>query len=705
MSAATSVFDRAFSPRRLVVYGATSRAGAMGTQILGRLIDGGFGGELILVSNRVQDIGGRNTVTSAQGSGPGLDHALIVLPAERVPEAIEDAARSGLAAATIFSSGFAEIGDEGLDLDKTLKSAISSSSMRVMGPNCLGFISVRDQVWASTLKIPGAFSGPVSIVGQSGSVSARLATGVAAGGTGLDLIVTIGNAMDVGPATLLQYLIDRETTRVVVLYLESLGPPEQMRSAIQKARAAGKEVVVLKSGRTEAGARTATSHTGVTATKDVFVDVLLREAGAIRADSVQEACDVSSLLARVGRLRGRVAIVAPSGGDCTLAADRCSELGIPLAVIREETQAVMRRAVPICAPANPIDPTTMAFRDAQFATLLDLAAGEPDVDYMIYLTSTTLVRPDGAANTLPGLINVARRGVPLVVGAPVSAESRAALRDAGIGLVEDSERVFNIVRRVLSLDEEGRPDRSGEAVGSPAPKPTLMGELQAIQTLGAAGVPVIETVAVRSLEELKAAAERLGYPLVLKGLASDVGHKSGLGLVKLNLQDWTTLSEAFADVSRKLTELSGEVVVQPAVSGVLAELLLGVVSDPVFGKHVTLGMGGVFTDFLRERVWARAPVTHEQASEMLDQLAIGPALKGARAGVHADAEGVVDALVQLSRWAIENDAEIAEVEINPLLVRQTDVVAVDALVSMTRPPRNRDAGTASVGPATLETVA
>jgi acetyl-CoA synthetase (ADP-forming) len=272
----------------------------------------------------------------------------------------------------------------------------------------------------------------------------------------------------------------------------------------------------------------------------------------------------------------------------------------------------------------------------------------------------------------------------------VSDESRAALREAGIGLIEDSERVFDIVRRVL---EPRAADTSvahhGEA---DAAKPRLMGELEALDTLRAAGLPMLETLTVNDPAGLKAVADRLGYPLVLKGLVPDVGHKSGLGLVKLDLHGWSSLSAAYEDVRAKIAAYPGaSVVVQPAARGGLAELLLGVVSDPEFGKHVTLGMGGVFTDFLSERAWAKAPVNREEASRMLDQLAIAPGLRGARKGVRACADGVIDALVSLSHWAVENDASVEEVEINPLIVRRDDVVGVDALIALRSAPETAKA--------------
>jgi acyl-CoA synthetase (NDP forming) len=252
------------------------------------------------------------------------------------------------------------------------------------------------------------------------------------------------------------------------------------------------------------------------------------------------------------------------------------------------------------------------------------------------------------------------------------------LNEADIGVVDDSDRVFQAVRYIL---ENPRP-REDEAERKSA-KPRLMDELEASQRLRAAGLPMIETIVIESRSALKGSAARLGYPLVLKGIAQGVAHKSGLGLVKLNLAGWDDLAAAYDDVAAKLASVpDAMIVVQPAVGSALAELLVGVVSDPVFGKHVTLGMGGVFTDFLRERVWARAPVNAEQAAGMLDGLSIGRGLKGERKGVRGCVQGVVDAVVRLSQWAAENDAEIEEVEINPLMVRRDDVVAVDALVSL-----------------------
>lgn len=680
------VLNPAFSPRGLAIYGASDRPGAMGGLLVSRILSRGFAGDFVLVSARQQKVSGHQTVTSARGAGV-VDHALIVVPAAAVPEALVDAAAAGARVATVFSSGFSEVGGEGVALEEAVRRTLRETGLRMIGPNCLGFINFRDNIAGSTLNLPLVQPGPVSIIGQSGSVSARLASGVWSTGTGLDLMVTIGNSLDLGPAAMVEYLTGRASTKVILLYLESLGDPEAIRAAIRRARAAGKEVVVLKSGRTEAGARTAASHTGATASKDVFVDLLLRDAGAVRAHSVREACDVSSLLARVGRLRGRALVVAPSGGDCTLAADRCSELDIPLAVIRDETQAAMKEMIPICASANPVDPTTTGMREGMFAPFMDLPSSEPDVDYLIFMTSTTLTRPEAYQNTLAGLYLVQGKGLPIVVGAPVSPESREALAKANIALVEDSERVFEIVRAVLDTTGEAERPRPEEPA-EPAPPPILMGELEALDALRDAGLPMIRTLVVEDDVALRVGAADLGYPLVLKGVLPGTGHKSGLGLVKLDLHDWPALLASFEDVSEKVAGTPGaRIVLQPAVRGALAELIVGVVSDPVFGKHVTLGMGGVFTDFLKERAWAKAPVDHARAAQMLDELAIGPGLKGARKGVYGCAEGVIDAVVRLSEWAVANDATVGDVEINPLMVRRDDVVGVDALVSLKSSPQ------------------
>jgi acyl-CoA synthetase (NDP forming) len=650
----------------------------MSSRIVKRLIEGGAGGKLALINSRPQVIEGLETLQSARDAAFPIDHALIAVPAAAVASVLEDASAAGARLATVLSSGFSEIGQAGSDLDMDLRRTAQHLGIRLIGPNCLGFVSFRDCVWASTMSFKDVDVGPVSVVGQSGSVATRLVNGLSAAGTGLDLAVTIGNSVDIGPPEILDYLVARASTKVVVFYLENIGQPDRMREAIENARATGKSVVVLKAGRTEAGAKSAASHTGATASKDVFVDLLLHEAGAIRVRSVREACDVAGLLAAVGPLNGRAAVVAPSGGDCTIAADSCAELGIPLAIISEEGQAAMRAAVPICAPQNPIDPTTMARGLGKFTELLEIAAAEKDVDYMVYLTSTTLMRPDAYAGTVESLKAAKAKGIPVIAGAPISPAARKALNEAGIGVVDDSDRVFRAVRYIL---ENPRPrDEKAEHKTS---KPHLMDELEASRRLRAAGLPMIETVVVENRSALKGVAARLGYPWVLKGIAQGVAHKSGLGLVKLDLSNLDELATAYDDVAAKVASVSGAtIVVQPAVGSALAELLVGVVSDPVFGKHVTLGMGGVFTDFLRERVWARAPVDAAQAASMLDRLSIGPGLKGQRKGVHGCVEGVIDAVVRLSRWAVENDAEIEEVEINPLLVRRDDVMAVDALVSL-----------------------
>lgn len=676
-----NLLDRAFNPRGIALYGATARQGAMGHQLAERLLGSGWSGTFVPVSTRRQDILGTESLLSATEVKAPVDHALIVVPAEAAAGAVRDAGAAGIPVATILAAGFAEIGEGGDELDREVRRAASEAGVRLMGPNCLGFVSFRDDIAASTLVFDRKLAGPVSVFGQSGSVSARLTNGLLDAGIGVDLVATIGNSIDLGPADLIAYLATRASTKVMVLYLENLDRPDEMRAAIAKARDAGKDVIILKSGRTEAGARSAASHTGATASNDLFVDVLLRDAGAIRVKTVREAIDVAGLLARVGRLKGRAAIVAPSGGDCTLAADRCSDFGIPLATISDEGQAAMREAVPICAPSNPIDPTTMAFHSGKLGTLLELVADETDVDYLVFLTSTTLVRPIARDMVVDVLKSVQDRGIPVIVGAPVAPEIRERLREIGIGLIEDSERVFDAVRVILDAPPEARAEKAEEE--HPAEKPVVMDELDALAELADAGLPMIPTETLASKDALRAAAERIGYPLVLKGLVPDTAHKTGLGLVKLDIQTWEQAEAAYDQLVASTASFPGaRIIVQQAVKGALAELIVGVVTDPVFGKHVTLGMGGVFTDFLKERAWMKAPVSREQAETMLDRLAIAPGLRGQRKGVHGDVEGLVDTIVKLSEWAVRNHDRVLEAEINPVMVRRDDVIGVDALVAL-----------------------
>jgi acetyl coenzyme A synthetase (ADP forming)-like protein len=678
-----------FRPQSIAVVGASSRRGNIGGELFRNVLAADFSGAAYPVNRKGDSVAGVKGYTAVAEIPGGVDLCVVCLPGDKVLEAAEEALDAGVRALVVISAGFAEIGPEGIDRQEKLLALVRAHGARLIGPNCLGIASspVNLNATFAPRKFP---AGKIAFSSQSGALGLALLEASESAGLGVTAFVSIGNKADVSSNDLLEWWEDDDETEMVILYLESFGNPRAFNRIAQRL-ARRKPILALKGGTTRAGSRAAGSHTAALAGSDAAADALFRDAGVIRAHTLDELIDVAALLAAQPVPRGRrVAIVTNAGGLGILAADACEAAGLELPSPSEETRAALRDLMPSEGSlANPIDMLGGANAES-FEHVLPPVLADPAFDAVIVLYVPTvgadeeevggaISRAAATADGKPVLCSfLSAKGAPAGLQSAEKVPSFAYPEAAARALGRAVERGEWLRRPVGKLPELDRDREAAEAVLRDALDAGGDGWLDAKQTrrlLEAYAIPLVAERVVSTPEEAVEAAREVGFPVVLKTAVAGA-HKTEKGGVILDLADEEAVRAA-------AEQLGGPVLVQPFIrSG--AELLAGAVQDPVFGPLVAFGPGGVFAELIGEAQFRLAPLTDVDAGELVSSGKAGRLVSGFRGAPAADEAALVDLLLRLSLLA-EELPEIAELDLNPVLALPDRCVAVDARVRAAHP--------------------
>ena len=698
MVAAGTGLEHLFAPRSIAVIGASTDETKIGGRPIQLLRKVGFPGALYPVNPRAAEVQGLRAYPSVSALPEVPDLAIVALAAEAAVGAVKELAAAGVRSAVVFSSGFAELGAKGEAMQAELRDAARSSGMRIAGPNCLGVVGVAERSVATfsvvieqTMPPPGAL-GIVSQSGNLGSFSMLLA---AERGLGLSRFLTTGNECDVDVADGVAFMARDPATRVILCILETCRDAPRLLGAMADAHRAGKPVLVLKIGETEAGQQAALSHTGALAGSDAVFDAVFARVGAVRVRSVEELVELGHAASVLGdRLpRGnRVAMLTASGGFGVLLADAASTAGLVLPEPSPAVQEHILRLVPFASARNPVDATAqMSARPELLEEIIGAVVGDDRFDALIIMVASGLNLPRLKSVYLRAL-TAARERFPdrvVLLCAHGPLDTRAEFLELGFPVVDGAGACCTVLAQLVALGA-GRQRGLAADVAVPdaakLPEGALRHELGAKAALAAAGVPVLPEHLVATAEDAVAAAERVGFPVVLKIVSPDLPHKTEVGGVALGLRDAGAVRAAhdamLARVRDKAPSARIEgMLVAPMVSGG-TEMILGVTRDAVFGPVVMVGLGGIFAEVLRDVATRPAPVSEAEALDMVRSLKAFPVLDGARGRPRADLPALAAAIAALSRFAVRHAAEVAEVDINPLLVRAEGegAVALDALL-------------------------
>jgi acetate---CoA ligase (ADP-forming) len=678
-----------FEPRAIAVIGASPRMGSIGGELFRNVLRGEYTGIAYPVNRSGAAVAGVRAYTSVAEIGEPVDLAVVCLPGSAVIEAAAEALAAGVRALCVISAGFAETGAEGLARQDELLALVRGHGARLLGPNCLGIAVARPRLNA-TFGPRALPAGNVGFSSQSGALGLAVLERAAERRLGLSSFVSIGNKADISSNDLLEYWEDDETTDVVLLYLESFGNPRKF-ARVARRLARKKPIIAMKAGRTGAGARAASSHTAALAGSEAAVDALFHEAGVLRVDTLEELLDVTSLLSTQPLPRGRrVAVLTNAGGLGILCADACESAGLALPALAETTVEELRAVLPSeASTSNPVDMLGSAI-GSTYSTVLPILLRDPGIDSVIVLFVPPVVAgaqevaaaiatavDEAHDNDKPVLACViSDKGIPeQLLSAPLAAfsfpESAARALGRAAGRAE-----WLRAPQGRAPDLAGIATRQAKELVADA-NDRWLDPAEARALLQAYGVPVVTERNAGSIDEAVAAADEVGYPVVLKTALAGV-HKTERGGVALDLRD--------AEAVRAAAERIGPpFIVQPLVRGG-AELLVGAVQDPVFGPLLAVGPGGTFAELIGDASFRLAPLTDADATELARAGKVGRLLAGFRGAPPADIAAVEDLLLRVALLA-EELAEVAELDLNPVIAGPEGVVAVDARVRVAAPER------------------
>jgi acetyl coenzyme A synthetase (ADP forming)-like protein len=681
-----------FEPRSVAVVGASRRRGSIGGELFRNVVEADFAGAVYPVNRDGAPVAGVRGYRSVEEIPDPVDLAVLCVPAASVFEAAEDALRKGVRALVVISAGFAETGSEGAERQDRLLALVRSHGARLIGPNCLG-IAVAGPSLNATFAARSAPRGNIGFSSQSGALGLAMLEAADARGLGLSAFVSIGNKADVSTNDLLEWWEEDSATEAILLYVESFGNPRRFASLARRV-ARRKPLLALKAGTSASGQRAASSHTAALAGSEAAVDALFRQAGVIRAASLEELIDVATLLSTPGRLEGqRVAILTNAGGLGILCADACDAAGLDLSTLGAETVAALAERLPEEASlANPVDMLGGATAES-YAASLPLLLGDPQVDAVIVLFVPAVSATAGevasavdhvAAHDESGkpllAVVMSSEGVPHALRAgPRRAAPFAYPESAARALGRLAERAAWLRRPQGSVPSlEGIDRHAAEAVieEALAMDDDLWLDPAATRALLLAyGVPLVPERVACSVEEAVEVAGALGYPVVVKTAVAGA-HKTELGGIALDL-------EHEAAVRAAVERISVPVVVQPMVRGG-AELLAGVVQDPVFGPLVAFGPGGIFAELIGDASFRIAPLTDIDAEELVTGGKAGRLVAGFRGAPAADRASLENLVLRLARLGEDLHA-VAELDLNPVLALPDRCVVVDARARVRRP--------------------
>jgi acetyl coenzyme A synthetase (ADP forming)-like protein len=699
--AATAAMDAFFAPGSVAVIGASRRRGTVAGELFHNLLAAGFNGPVYPVNPKasvVQSVLAYRSVLDVPGP---VDLAVLVVPAPCVVQAARECATKGVRAIVVISAGFAETGPEGAQRQRELLAVCRAAGMRLIGPNCLGILNTDPQVgldatFGPIVPLPGR----VGFLSQSGALGLAIIDYANALGLGLSSFVSVGNKADISANDLLSYWEQDEQTDMVLLYLESFGNPRKF-ARIARRVARTKPVLAVKSGRSAAGARATSSHTGaLLAASDITVDALFHQAGVIRTDTLAELFDVASLFANQPIPAGRrVGIVTNAGGPGIMCADACEAGGLQIVELSPQLQASLAEGLPAeAAVANPVDMLASAPPE-HYRRTVELVATSGEVDAVIVIFIPPL-RTD-PAEVARAVREAAATAGPVPVLSVVMSASDLPVEPEEAGprlpryrFPEDAARA--LVRAVeygrwrqrpeghVPELTEAHPDEAAALLAAAladGPGPRWLAPDEVARLLACYGLPMAEWRLTGSPEEAARAAAELGGPVALKGVAPRLVHKTEAHAVRLGLtgpeQVQTAATEMAEAVAAEGYPVDGFLVQRMVGGGV--ELLVGVVHDPSFGPVIACGAGGTAVELLKDVAVRITPLTDLDAAEMVRSLATFPLLDGYRGAAKADVAALEDLLLRVSAL-VEAHPEIAELDCNPVKVLPDGAVVVDARI-------------------------
>ncbi|MEO1988960.1 MAG: acetate--CoA ligase family protein [Martelella sp.] len=680
------------APRSVAIIGASADPARIGGRPIAAMLSGGYKGRIMPVNPGRDEVQGLPCYASVADLPETPEAAIIAVAAKHTPEVVRALGEKGCRSVTLFSAGFAETGAEGEKIQAEVLAIAHGYGMRVLGPNTLGVFNVAIGYYgtfSSSLEMAFPLPGNVGIASQSGAYGAHLAAVARVRGLGTSVLVTTGNEADVTVADAIGWMAGSDAVDVICAYQEGFRDADRMIAALDAARAAGKPVFMLKSGRSSIGASAAASHTASLTGDDAVAEAVLAEHGVIRVRDTEQMLDFAyAARQRIYPVHNSLGVITISGGAGIVASDEAELLGLPMPAMPDEAQVRLKQLLPYGSPTNPLDCTAQALNDMTLFEEFSRAAIR-DGGYQSILCFMTYVA--GSATLAPKLresLYKLRTEFPdrLLALCIIADEAvTRAYEEAGFLVFSDPSRAVRAIAamgrvgEMLARKPKGLPDLPD--VQLPAVSPD---EFAAKALLAKAGIAAAPERIVHSAESAAAAAAELGFPVVMKIVSPDIVHKSDIGGVRLNLADAESVRVAYQEIldtvgrAAPAARIAGILVARQLSGGV--ECLMGISRDPVFGPVAVFGLGGIFVEILNDVAIRPCPFDEAAAREMILSIKTAAILTGARGRAPADLDALAAMLSRLSAFAAAAGPRLRAIDLNPVLALPDGAFALDAVI-------------------------
>lgn len=685
------------NPQAVAFVGATERS-VWSNAAYATLQKLGFSGKFYPVNRRGGEIYGRTAATSAASIGERVDTALLMVPADALEEALTDLQAAGIRNAVMLSSGFAESGEEGKLRQQRLSSMARARGIRILGPNCLGFVNYVDRcaVWTGSLRDPLP-AGTLGIVSQSGALAGLLSYLSQVHGVGLSRMISTGNESDIDIAEVIDHLVADECTRSIAVFAETVRDPVRFAAAAERALAVAKPIVILKMGSSEVAAKAARAHTGSLVGDDRVFDAMCQRYGLMRVRSIEDLVFTAAFASMTGPFpAGGLAAVSMSGGMCEIVAERAQEEGLELTPFARSTEEALKAVLPdYGTPQNPLDVTGAAMLEpALFCKALEALTSDPGLGAAIVLADL----PNAPANDTPLLKSVLTQialglkssPIPTIVCShymmQVTDRSRELVAETGVRHIacgiNHALTAAGAVQRWSKAFRHRKVGGEARTAGD-TPKRRPASERETLDWLASRGVPVVPMRLSRSAEEAVAFAGALEGSVVLKVASEQIAHKTEVGGVVLNLEGDSAVAAAWTEMDQRVRAarpaavIDGILVAPMRAGGV--ELFVGTLLDPQWGAVLAVGLGGIWVEALQDTSLRLLPVTPADVKDMLTELRGSTLLDGWRGAPAVDRDAVAEVVATIGNAALELGPDLVSLEVNPLRADGRTVEALDAL--------------------------
>jgi len=681
------MLEEFLKPSCVAVVGASGNPGKVGYAALRNMIQHGFAGKIVPVNPEAEEVLGLKCYSNVLSFLGSIDLALIAVPARAVPSVVEDCGRKGVKGVVIFSSGFREVGGNGVLLERELVNLCRKFGVRMLGPNCLGVINTYMPInasFAATMPLRGG----VGFISQSGALCSMVLGWSLTEQVGFSNFVSLGNKADLDEGDFIRALGEDEKTRVILLYIEGIEKGEKFLEAAEEFSRT-KPIIVLKAGVSEAGARATSSHTGSIAGSDIAYEAAFKEAGVIRVRTLEELFNLTKAFEKQPMPRGMgIGIVTNAGGPGILAVDASEKYGLRMASIGSRTVDLLRKKLPPASNFhNPID----LLGDAgagRYEFALKMMLDDPNVDALIViLTPQAMTEPEKTAEAIVKVYrsHLEKPVLAIFLGGKEVEGAARILLDSGIPNYQFPEQAVFAVRKMFDFIQRKERFEEARRVKFDVDRGKVKDVLAAVRSEGrvnlrsdearnvveAYGIAVPKSFVVGAKELAVSAAEEIGYPVALKVVSPEILHKTDIGCVKLNLKTPEEVERAFDDIIHNASlyvrgaRVFGVEVQEMAGGG--KEMIVGVTKDLQFGHLVMFGLGGIYVNLLRDVSFRLNPLTVRKAWNMMEETRAYRLLRGFRGEPPSDVASVVEVLLRVSQL-VEDFKEICDMDINPLQV-------------------------------------